>query len=216
MLWMPEYDAGTAIFDLACSTPGELVSFDEAVQHAARSFEQGRADLARVTRLIRQRWGKDRSWPLIYKQEGGRFVYSATQEISDAWNAAESGTQEFADEGNAAGSPMQQLTDEWNIHATVEAPATPVALTLETATVEAQKVIPNAVLWVDGDTLRVGQPATMFTRKKQTSWKKYIVDGKVRWGAGKTWEQAIKSACNGRSVEARNTAMKEKAAEDGR
>jgi hypothetical protein len=89
MMLMPVHDAGTATFDLACSVAGKPVLFEDAVRHAGRTFEQGRADLARVTRLIRKKWGKDRRWPLNYKQEGTRFIYFASQEFADAWNAAE-------------------------------------------------------------------------------------------------------------------------------
>lgn len=89
MMRMPVHDAGTATFDLACSAPGKLVLFEEAARHAGRTFEQGRADLARVTRLIRKTWGKDRRWPLSYRQEGTKYVYFATPEFADAWNAGE-------------------------------------------------------------------------------------------------------------------------------
>jgi hypothetical protein len=90
MLHMDVHDAATAAFDLACSKPGKPVLFEDACHHSGRTFGEGRGDLIRMTKMIRKKWGKDRGWPLTYKQEGTKGVYYASQELADAWrNAAE-------------------------------------------------------------------------------------------------------------------------------
>jgi hypothetical protein len=67
----------------------------------------------------------------------------------------------------------------------------------------------NAIVWEDGDLKCVGADASIYPRKKVTSWKKWVSYGKVRWGRADTWEGAVKSANNTRSLQAHDRALKE-------
>jgi hypothetical protein len=67
----------------------------------------------------------------------------------------------------------------------------------------------NAIVWEDGDMKCIGADARIYPRQKVTSWKKWVSDGKVRWGRALTWEDAVKSANNSRSLQAHDRAIKE-------
>jgi hypothetical protein len=85
---LPIDSTATALFDLACGAPNDRVAFEKAREQAGRTFDQARADLSQMTKLIRRTWGRNRKWPLNWTQDGSRIVYHASQALADAWNAA--------------------------------------------------------------------------------------------------------------------------------
>jgi hypothetical protein len=85
---LPIDSTATALFELVCQAPGERVTFDQAIERAGRTLDQGRSDLSQMTRIIRGTWGRNRKWPIHWAKEGGRLVYQASQALADAWNAA--------------------------------------------------------------------------------------------------------------------------------
>jgi hypothetical protein len=91
---LPIGSVATSLLELACTTPGRWVFFEDARERTQRGYHEGRADFAGLTRLIKRTWGKDRRWPVNWKQEGSRVAYSVSQAVADAWNAAVHGTQQ--------------------------------------------------------------------------------------------------------------------------
>jgi hypothetical protein len=78
-----------AMMDLACADPGRRVTFREVQAKAGRTFHQSRADLAMLTRLIRQRFDRD-NWPVNVAQNAdGVLTYDAAPDIATAWKSAE-------------------------------------------------------------------------------------------------------------------------------
>lgn len=85
---LPIDSTATALFELACQAPGQRVTFNQAIERAGRTVDQGRSDLSQLSKLIRGTWGRDRRWPIHWAKEGGRLVYHASQALADAWNSA--------------------------------------------------------------------------------------------------------------------------------
>ena len=85
---LPIDSTATALFELVCQAPGQRVTFDQAIERAERTLQQGRSDLSQMTKLIRGTCGRNRKWPIHWTKEGGRLVYHASQALADAWNAA--------------------------------------------------------------------------------------------------------------------------------
>ena len=78
-----------ALMELTCAEPGRRISLDEIRSKTGRTFHQSRADLAVLTKLIRQRFGHDR-WPVNVSQSSdGTLAYDASPEIASAWKSAE-------------------------------------------------------------------------------------------------------------------------------
>jgi hypothetical protein len=78
-----------ALLELTCAEPGRRVSLSDIREKAGRTFHQSRADLAVLTKLIRQRFGHDR-WPVNASQTSdGTLAYDASPEIAAAWNSNE-------------------------------------------------------------------------------------------------------------------------------
>jgi hypothetical protein len=84
---LPIDSTATALFELACQAPGQRVTFDQAIERAGRTLDQGRSDLSQMTKIIRGTWGRDRRWPIHWAKEGRHLVYHASQALADAWNA---------------------------------------------------------------------------------------------------------------------------------
>jgi len=85
---LPIDSTATALFELVCQAPGQRVTFDQAIERAERTLQQGRSDLSQMTKLIRGTWGQNRKWPIQWVKEGDHLVYRASQALADAWNAA--------------------------------------------------------------------------------------------------------------------------------
>jgi hypothetical protein len=78
-----------ALMELTCAEPGRRISLDEIRSKTGRTFHQSRADLAVLTKLIRQRFGHDQ-WPVNVSQSSdGTLAYDASPEIASAWKSAE-------------------------------------------------------------------------------------------------------------------------------
>jgi hypothetical protein len=102
------YPTVTSLFTLASIQPGKRITFAEAYQHAERSHNHARADLASFTRAVRKRWGADRKWPVDYVQDGNRMLYFATAAFAEAWTSAvdEDHREQSVVSISAGGSPV--------------------------------------------------------------------------------------------------------------
>ncbi len=78
-----------ALMKLTCASPGTRVTFRAVQESADRTYGQARADLARFTRRIRERFGKQRRWPVHVVQGPDKgLMYDVMPHIADAWNEA--------------------------------------------------------------------------------------------------------------------------------
>jgi hypothetical protein len=78
-----------ALMELTCAKAGRRISFTDVKEAAGTSHGQARADLAGLTKVIRQHLGRS-NWPVDVKQTGnGTLTYDVTPEIAAAWIGAE-------------------------------------------------------------------------------------------------------------------------------
>ena len=81
-----------ALMEMTCASPGTRVTFQEVYERAARTYGQARADLAGLTRISRQRFGRE-TWPVNVVQGPDKVLtYDAEPAFAQAWNDADQGS----------------------------------------------------------------------------------------------------------------------------
>jgi hypothetical protein len=73
------------IMDFVSESVGREISFSEAQERAGRTVGEARADLAQLTRTIRQQFGRN-NWPFQWRtRAGGLLVYYLNSEDVARW-----------------------------------------------------------------------------------------------------------------------------------
>jgi hypothetical protein len=81
-----------ALLEITSASPGTRVTFQEVYERAGRTYGQARADLAGLTRISRQRFGRE-TWPVNVVQGSDKVLtYDAEPAVAQAWNDADQGS----------------------------------------------------------------------------------------------------------------------------
>jgi hypothetical protein len=76
------------MMEMVCASPGKKVTFPDVYKRAGRTSPQARADLAGFTKLIRQRFNRNK-WPInVVQNPDGGLTYDVGPTIADAWKSA--------------------------------------------------------------------------------------------------------------------------------